>query len=208
MSQERIGPGAGGGKTPTMGMESKTTDGVDSRFTKNDRAGGPTVTGNGSVEQRRSPGLFGSRAPSRARDMRWCRAVRRPPGRFSFPRSRKTALALVSPYRVPDWISGSSSAGAIRALVDQICLTRCEFAGIGRRKPQGGRRRGRHWRRRGRGPGKWCASQSTAALKSRCCKWMTRSMAPPPPAPRFQFMNLGPVTDSTPSGVCHLRWSP
>jgi hypothetical protein len=35
-----IGPGTGGGKTPTMGMESTATDGVDSRFTKNDRAGG------------------------------------------------------------------------------------------------------------------------------------------------------------------------
>lgn len=37
---KRIGPGPGGGKTPKVGMESKATDGVDSRFTKNDRAGG------------------------------------------------------------------------------------------------------------------------------------------------------------------------
>src|SRR5208282_3092813 len=40
LEPKRIGPGTGGGKTPTMGMESKATDGVDSRFTKNDRAGG------------------------------------------------------------------------------------------------------------------------------------------------------------------------
>ena len=34
---------------------------------------------------------------------------------------------------------------------------------------------------------------------------ITRSIAPPPPWPRCQFMNLGPETDSGPCSVCHLR---
>src|SRR5512136_2127171 len=33
---------------------------------------------------------------------------------------------------------------------------------------------------------------------------MTRSMAPPPPTARFQFINLAPLTESTPWEVCHL----
>ena len=49
-------------------------------------------------------------------------------------------------------------------------------------------------------PGKWPASQSSAALKSRWWSWITRSMAPPLPAPRVQFMNLGLGDQSTPEG--------
>ena len=81
-----------------------------------------------------------------------------------------------------------------------------EFAGIGRRQVQ---RRPRHGVTNGSEttPRKCCANQSTAALKSRCCNCMTRSIAPPPPWPQCQFMNLGPLTDSTPCGVCHLRGS-
>src|SRR5438045_1051568 len=59
----------------------------------------------------------------------------------------------------------------------------------------------------GKAAGKCSANQSTAALKSRWFRCITRSMAPPPPSPQFQFMNLAPVIDSTPAGVCHLRLS-
>src|SRR5687768_7960279 len=36
---------------------------------------------------------------------------------------------------------------------------------------------------------------------------MMRSMAPPPPTPWFQLMNLAPVTERMPRGVCHLALS-
>ena len=48
------------------------------------------------------------------------------------------------------------------------------------------------------------ASQKTAVLKSKLFKWIARSMAPPPPIPLFQLINLVPETEITPCEVCHL----
>ena len=49
-----------------------------------------------------------------------------------------------------------------------------------------------------------CSSHATAVRKSTPARCITRSIAPPPPWPRCQFVNLGPVTDSGPCSVCHL----
>ena len=57
-------------------------------------------------------------------------------------------------------------------------------------------------------------ASATAAGKPRSLRCMAKSMAPPPPTFRFQFMNFRPVTEIAPLAVCHLalswgsRWAP
>ena len=48
----RVGPGTGSGKAPAVGMQSKTTERIDSRLTKDDRAG--SLRGAGATLERNS----------------------------------------------------------------------------------------------------------------------------------------------------------
>ena len=48
----RVGPGTGRGKAPAVGMQSKTTERIDSRLTKDDRAG--SLQGAGATLDRNS----------------------------------------------------------------------------------------------------------------------------------------------------------
>jgi len=48
----RVGPGTGRRKAPALGMQSKTTEGIDSRLTKDDRAG--SLQGAGATLDRNS----------------------------------------------------------------------------------------------------------------------------------------------------------
>ena len=92
----RVGPGAGGREAAVVGMEGKATDGIDGRFAKDNRAGGIRRFDERGMGMAKQPRSF--REPG-AKPRQGRAVVPRssaPTGRFSFPSSRKTALARAS----------------------------------------------------------------------------------------------------------------
>ena len=108
-----VGPGAGGGEATGLGMEGKATEGINGGFTKDDWLAANPVAGRGSAGTAKQPRSFCDPGAKPCHGRAVVPRSSAPTGSLSFPRSRKTALALVSAYRVPEWMSGSSSTGAI-----------------------------------------------------------------------------------------------
>ena len=158
-----------------------------------------------------------------------------PTGRLALPATNtKTALPRRSAYNLPEAISGSISAAARQRRCVRYWRTRLNrrSSRTGRRHSQADplRRPAARVPRRARPapsedegslleacaaeppaatwPAARCSSSQTSATwKSTWARCITRSIAPPPPWPVCQFMNLAPVTDNEPRSVCHLRRS-
>jgi hypothetical protein len=149
LEPKRIGPSPGGGKTPTVGMESKATDSVDSRFTENDRAGG-------ADGDRRWLGGHSEEAQ-----------ILLGTGRQAVPRAGGGAAQFSAHGQVflsKEQENGIAPGVAIHdtgldkrienhridsTLVDQILFDAFQFAGIGRGNAPRWPGRGRNWRRQG-----------------------------------------------------------